>query len=62
MSKAKSELIKVTVDSRNQVHDLIDALIGNYDVYIKKVKVRDNKYCIEISRFEVLIYEREQDE
>lgn len=63
MSKAICEPIKLTVDSKNQVHDLIEALINNYDIYVKKIKVSKNNYsCVEITKFEITIYERNKDE
>lgn len=63
MSKSICEPIKLTVDSLTQLYHLIDASINNYDIYVKQVKVNTNKYSgIYITRFEVSIYERKEDE
>lgn len=63
MDKVIHEEIKLTVDNNNQVLELIEALINNYDIYIKQVKVKDNKYsCMELNKYEVKLHERAKDE
>lgn len=63
MSKAKCEPIKLAVDSRRQLQELIGALIDDYDIYIKQVKVDENNFSgIYATRYEVSLYERNKDE
>ena len=59
MSKAICEPIKLIVDSHKQIQSLIEALINNYDIYVKEFKVEDAT-VFDITRYEVKLYEREK--